>query len=138
MIGLLKNKSQYYTEKYRPIIFQFEMVFSTQEFLLFTQELIHFTQEILPLLPKKLRTPHSRNLNVPSDNKLWQGFLQGNVRIFGVFLRVHQFPFFVPPIYSTFQFPHFISFHILIHSLCVIHQLILGLEKYFIWLTTDV
>ena len=45
------------------------MGFSTQEFLLFTQELIHFTQEILPLLPKKLRTPYSRNLRVPNDNK---------------------------------------------------------------------
>ena len=42
------------------------MVFITQEFLLLTQELIHFTQEILPLLPKKLRTPYSRNLRVPS------------------------------------------------------------------------
>ena len=37
-----------------------------QEFLLFTQELIHFTQEIVPLLPKKLRTPYSRNLRVPN------------------------------------------------------------------------
>ena len=37
-----------------------------QEFLLFTQELINFTQEMLPLLPKKLRTPYSRNLMVPS------------------------------------------------------------------------
>ena len=45
------------------------MVFSTQEFLLFTQELIHFTQEILSLLPKKLRTPHSRNLRVPSNEE---------------------------------------------------------------------
>ena len=43
------------------------MVFSTQEFLLFTQELIHFTQEILPLLPKKLQTPYSRNLRIPSN-----------------------------------------------------------------------
>ena len=42
------------------------MVFSTQEFLLFTQELINFTQQILPLLPKKLRTPYSRNLSVPT------------------------------------------------------------------------
>ena len=42
------------------------MGFSTKEFLLFTQELIHFTQEILPLLPKKLLTPYSRNLRVPS------------------------------------------------------------------------
>ena len=41
------------------------MVFSTQEFLLFTQELILFTQEILPLLPKKLLTPYSRNLKGP-------------------------------------------------------------------------
>ena len=39
-----------------------------QDFLLVTQELIHFTQEILPLLPKKLRTPYSRNLRVPSQN----------------------------------------------------------------------
>ena len=38
-----------------------------QQFLLFTQELIHFTQEILALLPKKLRTPYSRNLRVPID-----------------------------------------------------------------------
>ena len=65
MIGLLKNKSQYYSEKYF-FFFYFEMVFNTQEFLLFTQELIHFTQEILPLLPKKLRTPYSRNLRVPN------------------------------------------------------------------------
>ena len=42
------------------------MVFSTQEFLLFTQELVHFTQEIFPSLLKKLRTPYSRNLSVPS------------------------------------------------------------------------
>ena len=42
------------------------MVFSTQEFFLFTQELINFTQEILPLSPKKLRTPYSRNLRVPT------------------------------------------------------------------------
>ena len=47
--------------------FQLEMVFSTQEFLLLTQKLIHFTQEILPLLPKKLRTPYSRNLRVPNN-----------------------------------------------------------------------
>ena len=40
------------------------MVFSTQEFFLLTQELFHFTQEILPLLPKKLQTPYSRNLRV--------------------------------------------------------------------------
>ena len=45
------------------------MVFSTQEFLLFTQEFIYFTQEILPLLPKKLRTPYSRNLSVPNDDE---------------------------------------------------------------------
>ena len=45
------------------------MVFSTQEFLLFTQELINFTQEILPLLPKKLRTPYSRNLRVPNHEE---------------------------------------------------------------------
>ena len=38
---------------------------STQEFFLFTQELMHFTHEILPLLPKKLRAPYSRNLRVP-------------------------------------------------------------------------
>ena len=43
MIGLLKNKSQYYTE----IFFYLKMMFSTQEFFVFTQELIHFTQEIL-------------------------------------------------------------------------------------------
>ena len=43
------------------------MVFSTQEFFLLTQELIHFTQEILPLLPKKLRAPYSRNLRVSPD-----------------------------------------------------------------------
>ena len=54
MIGLLKNKTQYYTEKY---FFELEIVFSTQEFFLFTQKLIHFTQEILTLLAKKLRTP---------------------------------------------------------------------------------
>ena len=61
MIGLLKNKSQYYTKK--------KLVrdgVQYQELLLFTQELIHFTQEILPLLPKKLRTPYSRNLRVPN------------------------------------------------------------------------
>ena len=46
------------------------MVFSTQEFFLFTQELIHFTQEILPLLPKKLRTPYSRNMRVPNNGQL--------------------------------------------------------------------
>ena len=61
MIGFLKDKSQYYTEKY---FFYLEMEFSTQEFFLFTQELILFTQEILPLLPKKLRTSYSRNLSV--------------------------------------------------------------------------
>ena len=44
------------------------MVFSIQEFFLFTQELIHFTQEILPLLPKKLRAPYSRNLRVPTND----------------------------------------------------------------------
>ena len=65
MISLLKNKSQYYTEK---ILSLFEMVLSTQEFFRFTQELIHFTQEILPLLPKKLRTPYSRNLRIPNDD----------------------------------------------------------------------
>ena len=63
MIGLLKTKSQYYKEKY----FLAQMVLSTQEFFLFTQELIHFIQEILPLLPKKLQTPYSRNLRVPSN-----------------------------------------------------------------------
>ena len=42
MIGLLKDKSQYYTEKY--IFFYLEMVVSTQEFFPFTQELIRFTQ----------------------------------------------------------------------------------------------
>ena len=52
------------------------MVFRTKEFFLFTQELIHFAQEILPLLPKKLRTPYSRNLRVPINdgkecNVLW-------------------------------------------------------------------
>ena len=47
--------------------FYFKMVFSTQEFLLSTQELIHFTQEILPLLPKKVRTPYSRNLRGPNN-----------------------------------------------------------------------
>ena len=46
MIGLLKNKSQYYTD------FFFLLVrdgVQYQEFLLFAQELTHFTQEILPL-----------------------------------------------------------------------------------------
>ena len=47
MMDLLKNKSQHYRENI--FFFYFEMVFSTQEFLLFTQELIHFTQGILPL-----------------------------------------------------------------------------------------
>ena len=64
MIGLLKNKSQYYTEKY--FFLAREMVWSTEEFFLFTQELIHFTQEILPVLPKKLQTSYSRNFSVPS------------------------------------------------------------------------
>ena len=58
MIGLSKNKSQYYTD--------FFFFSSYQEFLLFTQELIHFTREIVPLLSKKLRTPHSTNMRVPS------------------------------------------------------------------------
>ena len=58
MIGLLKNKSQYYTDF---------LFFFPREFLLFTKELIHFTQEILPLLRKKLQTPYSRNLRVPND-----------------------------------------------------------------------
>ena len=49
--------------------FQFERVFSTQEFFIFTQELFHFTQEILPLLPKKLPTPYSRNLRVPNHHQ---------------------------------------------------------------------
>ena len=44
------------------------MVFSTQEYFLFTQELIQFTEEILPLLPKKLRTPYSRNLSVTNND----------------------------------------------------------------------
>ena len=60
MIVLLKNKSQYYTD------FFFRDGVQYQEFLLFTQELIHFIQEILSSLPKKLRTPYSRNLRVPS------------------------------------------------------------------------
>ena len=63
MIGLLKNKSQYYKEKY---FFLAQMLFSTQKFFLFNEELIHFTQEILHLLLKKLRTPYSRNLRVPN------------------------------------------------------------------------
>ena len=58
MIGFLKNKSQYYTDLFFFVQYQ--------EFLLFTQELFHFTQEIVPILPKKLRTPYSRNLRVPS------------------------------------------------------------------------
>ena len=55
---------------------------------------VHFTQEILPLLPKKLPTPYSRNLRVPTDrlNKL-RGFEQlylVNVKIVlisAIFLR---------------------------------------------------
>ena len=54
------------------------MVFSTQEFFLFTQELIHFTQEILPLLPKKLRIPYSRNLSVPSNVSKYKGWIKSN------------------------------------------------------------
>ena len=49
------------------------MVFSTQAFLLFTQELIHFTQQMLPLLPKKLRTPYSRNLRFPNHHLILEG-----------------------------------------------------------------
>ena len=45
------------------------MVISTQEFFLFTQELFHFTEEILPVQPKKLRTPYSRNLRVPINKE---------------------------------------------------------------------
>ena len=66
MIGLLKNKSQYYTH----FFFFFFLVrdgVQYQEFLLFTQELFHFTQEMLPLLHKKLRTSYSRNLRVPTN-----------------------------------------------------------------------
>ena len=62
MIGLLKNKSQYYTE----LFFLVRDGVQYQEFLLFAQEFNHFTQEILPLLPKKLRTPYSRSLRVPT------------------------------------------------------------------------
>ena len=62
MIGLLKNKSQYYSD----FFFLVRDGVQYQEFLLFTQELIHFTHEILSLLPKKLRTPYSTNLSVPS------------------------------------------------------------------------
>ena len=50
MIGLLKNKSQYSTEKY--FLLAQDGVHS-QELLLFTQELIHFTQEITITLLKK-------------------------------------------------------------------------------------
>ena len=60
MLGLLKNKSQYYKD-----FFLVRDGVQYQEFLLFTQELINFTQEILPLSPKKLRTPYSRNLRAP-------------------------------------------------------------------------
>ena len=54
---------------------------SCLELFLFIQELFHFTQEILPLLPKKLRTPYSRNLRVPNNSieqrQLW-GFFCGH------------------------------------------------------------
>ena len=69
MIGLLKNKSQYYTD----FFFLVRDSVQYKEFLLFTQELIHFTQEILPLLPKKLRTSNSRNLKVPNDGYVITG-----------------------------------------------------------------
>ena len=46
MIGLLKNKSQYYTEKH---FFYVEIVFSTQEFCYSLKNYSIFTQEILSL-----------------------------------------------------------------------------------------
>ena len=93
MIGLLKNKSQYYMNYF---FFLVRDGVQYQEFLLFTQELIHFTQEILPLLPKKLRTPYSRNLRVPTNNSHGElfhvrcGTLVYNTEI-SHFIFVHQF-----------------------------------------------
>ena len=62
MIGLLKNKSQYYR-----LFFLVRDGDQYKEFLLFTLELFHFTEEILPLLPKECRTPYSRILSVPNN-----------------------------------------------------------------------
>ena len=82
MIGLLKNKSQYYTD------FFFRDGVQCQEFLLFTQELFHFTQEILHLLSKKLQTPYSRNLRIPtySECKFTQEPLRKGTAIFTGYL----------------------------------------------------
>ena len=61
------------------VFFSLEVVFNTQEFLLFTQELIHFTQEVLRSLPKKLRTPYSRNLRVLTDDQIYSPLLVNKI-----------------------------------------------------------
>ena len=68
--------------------FSLEVVFSTQEFFPFTQELLYFTQEILPLLPKKLLTPYSRNLRVPTHVlglpriKIWSPLVESILQLY--------------------------------------------------------
>ena len=63
MIGLLKNKSQFYTENFFLVQdgVQYPRIFAIHS------RINPFTQEILSLLPKKLRTPYSRNLRVPNN-----------------------------------------------------------------------
>ena len=63
MIGLLKNKSQYYMDFFFLVRdgVQYPRIFPIYS------RINPFTQEILPLLPKKLRTTYSRNLSVPTD-----------------------------------------------------------------------
>ena len=117
MIGLLKNKSQYYMEKYFFLVrdgVQYPRIFPIP-----SRILIHFTQEMLPLLPKKLRTPYSRNLRVSKNGHHWhahgpQVFVAAHQLNYAIKLENLQLPSEETAL--NFQYPDVSSCNTLFHG----------------------